>query len=853
MYQIELTLEGVLKCFNDDYEASTISAPDDDARAALIAILTQFSNQPVSFFQAEKDNRALIGYGATIVFLRVVNSMSVDDLKKTDVGYHRNNLVAYLHPVTQIPIWRLSALDNCTLVQMGMIWQTKIDFSLQGLLTFWSIAPEQQTYDTVRSLLTQYSNEPESAFQNLAYAVLLGKLGLITFLLRWKYRQDQLKTMSTKDQRQLLVDENYWRTGIAYQFLSGESAKRAYQRFVPYSDKALVEVALGWYVINKPYVTYNQVSWVTAHDSFTGDKEYLGFDASRDQNNNIDQQLASGIRAVRISADHDGELVHGHLKGGAPATDFGSLEGYLTRIKNFLDDETNKNEIITIIDESNGSDGISKIYTDCIGNYLFYPKTTGDNTPGDWPTIDHIRDGIWPTIKELVAQNKRVIVLHDENYDPNTPWRLHSYDGTNNNFLLSMDKDDYGLSEDYQYRPPFRTVQNDNSKRWNPNNHLYLINHYFYTHVPIIGDDTSKRSYSGKWGNAELVVEYAMLAWWQTGRKPNFIHVDFYDLPWVYNNFVFDLAAALNRPDAYGPFEVPYLIDAQKPIMIMDTFGAIDNKERQALRLGQTYTITCQAYKPDREEDNPHYYNIARSEDADGAAINLAPANSADVKQHWKIAYNTPRPGFALTSPDGEFALYDPNWNDPNRNIKSDKPMLILKTLQGNQEGTGMAMKALKVGLYLYKSDMFVGDNTEDLNKFNQELSLWQVVGASEILGDKPIIGRWEEDGNTVNNMNQRWLFSPIDGGDTLLSDWKVYPNMTANGGVIIVSPDSWNHGSEDVKPTLTQELAYANSIAEVIYFCDNQGYPVFYGDQTIQLFSDPGVNSYVRKGYKET
>lgn len=852
MYQIELTLEGVLKCFKDDVEVSTISALDNDARAALISILAQYSNQPVSFFQAEKDNKVLIGYGATIVFLRLVNSMSIDDIKKTDNSYHRNNLVAYLHPVTQIPIWRLSALDNCTLVQMGMMWQTKIDFSLQGLLTLWGIPLEQQTYDTVKSLLTQYSNEPDSVLENLTHAVLLGKLSLITFLLRWKYTQDQLKTMSTKDQRHILVDENYWRTGIAYQFLSGESAKREYQRFVPYSDKALVEVALAWYVINKPYVTYNEVSWVTTHDSFTGDKEYLGFDASRDQNRNIDEQLASGIRAVRISADHDGELVHGHLKGGAKATDFGSLDGYLNRIKKFLDNETNKNEIITIIDESNGSDGISKIYTDCLGNYLFYPKTTGDNTPDDWPTIDKIRDGNWPTIKELVARNKRVIVLHDENYDPNTPWRLHSYDGTKNNFLLSMDKDDYGLSEEYRYRPPFSTVQNDNPFRWNPNNHLYLINHYFYTKVD--DQDSSKRSYSGKWGNAELVVEYAMLAWWQTRRKPNFIHVDFYDLPWVYNNFVFDLASALNRPDAYGPFEVPYLIDAQKPIMIMDTFGAIDNNERQALRLGQTYTITCQAHKLD-QNGNEQNYNIARSEDVDGASVNLVPANSADVKQHWKIAYNTPRPGFALTSPDGVYALYDPNWDDPNRNVKASNNALILKTLLGNQRGTGMAMKALKSGLYLYKSDMFVGDNTENLNKFNQELSLWQVLGAGETLGDNYTVGRWEEDGNNSNNLNQCWLFSPIDGGDTLRSDWKVYSDMSAMaaGEMIASIPTSQDHWDEDIQPILTQELAYADSIAEVVYFSDYQQSITYYGDQTVQLGSAPAVTSYVRKGYKET
>lgn len=849
--QIELTIPGVLKHFsNFPNQQGAENTPSDGSRDEFISNIVEYSNKSSVNDFTNVSDKDLIGYGATIVFLFLTGIQTESLLKGGTLDDHRNSLIVNNQQHTHIPTWRLQALDNGSLVQIGLLWYTKIDFTVQGLLSLLKVQPDptKDPWATVVELLTHFSNEDQSVFAKLPKAVLLGKLGLIAFLIRWKYSATPttLKTLSTAQQRQLLVDENYWRTGIAYQFLSGEVfpehdkkkppvpvklLKMQYQRTTYFSDKELVNLALGWYVINKPYATYKDVSWILAHDSFTGDKKYLGGDASRDQDRNIEEQLASGVRAVRISTDSYGDLDHGGI------TKFGTIGGYLQRVGQFLKD--NPKEIVTIIDESNDwTDTINDAYNDNLKDYLFTPKDANITDPQNtWPTLADVQGGKLPSIKDMVSKNSRVIVLHNADYDTKFPWRLHSYDGKNSDFLLSMDLDNYGLDEGYDLRPPFSTAKNPDKQRWSDQNHLYLINHYFY--MKYLSHDSSSRAWSRRWGNSELAIEYAMLSWWRTGRKPNFIHADFYDLPNIFNNFIFDLAIGLNRPDAFSCFELPYIIDARKPVLIMDTIVGGDG-----LRLGQTYTITCMAgkYGPNGYET----YNIARVEDRDGAAVQLAPSNASDVKQQWKIVYNTPETGFALTSPDGYLALYDPNWADPDL-ATGPQNALIVKVLQGNQRGAGFAMQ----GSCLYKSNMRVGSNIgkSDLNNYTQLLSLWQAAGTGNYLDNDFDICRSAKNTNGVDN-RQAWKFTRID-SNPAPSDWDLYANqspVTANAVGQLPDDNGWHNEYQ----LLEQIEAFAVAHPDVTYFAFESDSILFCNDLQPQLGSS-SQNTYILKGYKET
>lgn len=862
MQQISLTEIGVLQHFSD-YTLPELQMMSSDKLSQCLK--DELRNHSYGLQSLDIDPDSLVVDLAVVVFLLKAANYTVTDLRAMTLEDEKNTLITWIYnqnnnptSLKYIPIWRLQALSSRHLLTMALLSYTKIDFTLEGLLPLFGKTYDPTNIPTawadVVSLLRHFYSDDQSDsnlnFNNLSHAVLLGKLGILVFYIRCNGIDitHNIKRDTSYNIREWVVKETYYRTGIAYQFLSGEIKQASndwiIKRYFPINDQELVTISLGWYVVDKPFAEYNEVTWVLAHDSFTGDKEYIGGDASRDQNCNIDQQLASGIRAVRISAEYYPEedeviLVHGHFGDDTPATNFGTLNNYLERIKNFLD--INKHEIITIIDESKWDERIASIYETQLGARIFnYNKEC---------TIDDLSKGVWPTLMQMRNWEYQVVVFNDNDFDSAVPWRFHSYDGISKDFFISMDRDDYGLDADYNCRPPFLDVQNIdadgnlNHERWNPGSHLYLLNHYIYHDVA--GHNSSSRYRSGRWGNGEYLIEYAMLAWQKTGRKPNFIQVDFYDLPFILTNFVFELATALNRVDAYGPFEVPDLINAKKPIFITDTIGETDG-----LRLGQVYTIQCVA-----QDKQNKSYNIARADDADGAAVYIAPSDPSNVRQHWKIVYNTPQTGFSIVTPDGKYALYDHNWDLPNRNINSKSNSLVLKDRSCDPRGKGFAMSLFdEEYIYLYKSNMAVPayDHISKKVFYTQELSLWQVLDTDDVIDNqKTNIGRWEKSSNIERNKNQKWIFTPIPSADTSPTWSKVSGTIQSITPAQQLPPvgenlDPGNHfWFENIKPILEQVKAFALANPTITYFFYTPGVNKIFLYSSISPTFDGGSPSY--------
>jgi hypothetical protein len=728
-----MTLPDLVVAFGTHTLAQVNAMSTAQLRQAMVNILVKFSNENAGDFSPQHTTtEALIGKGAVLFFLKNSGLLSEATLKSSSTDNHQNSLISLNHQYTNLPTWRLQLLADQQLVHLALTWYTKIEMTPFGVLkefdSYTTSQLKNMSADVLRNAMVQelarFSNEQTGTFQAIADDnILVGKLAVVVFLRRAQLKTDaELKDMSSDQQRTVLEQENHYRTGIPSQFLAKSiPAGWKYQLVEPMSAQKLVEMGLAWFVVDKPYAKYNDITSAMAHDSHTGDADSFFDRPFKDQYRTIQEQLRSGIRTARISSTGDAELKHS-MAG------FGTLENYLTAVVNFLKNDATE-DVFTIIDESKWSDKVKNVYTETLKDLLLEPGKDG------MPDLSDLQAGKWPTLKQMVQQGKRVVVFVNQPYDPQVPWRLPAYDS--DSFMISMDKDDYGWAPILNnIRPHFTEVKNQSvdkntgkKTRYKSGNPLYLLNHYIYLQV---GFNTSLQYFS-KWGIGELLIEYSKLAWALTKQRPNFLNVDFYDSePTPNGNFLFNCVIAMNWPDVLGPYHMVNKID--KPINLTDT---------DDLQIGKVYTISCVAKGSDETT-----YNVTRS--ADNVAVSLQKANASDPQQHWKLIYNTPSVGIALVDPEEQVALYDPGADDPNRNLRN-KHMECLPYTVG-EKSTAFAFRNIGDNKWRIYTDRFY-----DLPEANQ--SFVEVSGKDKDIVAGDPIGRWEDNGGD----NQKWVFTQVN------------------------------------------------------------------------------------------
>jgi hypothetical protein len=734
MIQIKMTPIGVLTQLGHKIEELQNASPDT-LRQLMIRELVSSSNEQESNF-ADKKIDELVEKIATLAFLVNSGLCSLETLKQRPMstGLQLDALINFNHQYTNIPVRQLNAISPLQNVQLALIWYTKYDMTQLGMCLMMGDQPKsvlEKAYhdgdhDGLRNtLISGLGNRSNQNIQKYFQAIeddniLIGKAAIIMFINRANLKtDDELRHMTTEEQRKLVEDETHFRTGIPSHFLGTDFKADSKLQFLnPLTDQELVEMANAWFVIDKPYAKYNEITSAMAHDSHTGG-HLLPKDLYKrpwqDQNNPISEQLQSGIRTVRISSTSGGDLRHS-------GTDFGTLDDYLKEVAKYFKNNATK-DIFTIIDEpTDWSDYLKKIYIDNLGELLFEPGKNG------MPSLEELQKGNWPTLKEMVDKGQRVVLFVNKPYDEkNTPWRLPAYDAEN--FLISMDKDDYGYFpidvNDSSVRPNFNEVKNQDHRRYKAGNPLYLLNHYFYSITRIAS--TSYEEYD-VYGVGEPIIEYSMNAWAETNQKPNFLNVDFYSLEGK-ANYLFDLVLAMNRPDAFGPYYAVSKIGRPIQITLADT-----------LEVGQIYTISCVA------KNNGTTFNITRGPAKE--TVSVQPADPTNPQQHWKLIYNTPYPGFALVDPSESSYLCDPSTDDPNRNPKPPKAMYC-KSLEKGEKATSFAM--------IQKKDYWVVYNDRTYDGARVNLSILEVTGGDP-KPDRTNIGRWE---NNKGN-NQRWIFNKV-------------------------------------------------------------------------------------------
>lgn len=424
--------------------------------------------------------------------------------------------------------------------------------------------------------------------------------------------------------------------------------------------------------------SYRHVTTAMAHDSHTALKEYGDKEdvpQNVDQTQPIEEQLAGGIRTVRISCgtfnDPDTVILqHGDPNEFGPMCVFGTLNDYLSKVKEFLDN--NPNEVITIIDEGDADGYLNYLYH--LKNPPQQPDPTIPHDPGTPLTKEEERKGTadfrdkvhhvyqialpyliytdandirqgWPSLNDMIASGRRVMVFMAN-------LACLAYPAYYPQGMISMN--DYSADQpDGDEKRNRRPIEQDSfffsNRASNPidENTLYLMNQQ-YIHTMAKGWTESWRDFS-VWTVGDLLVENTIRAWQITGRKPNFINVDFYQGVNGARSTLIDLVNTLNQCDSSDQVIERW---AGSPITIQD-YRTRKYPGIPTLQIGRIYKIASA-----KSQD------LYLTKDGQGL-LSLQPAND-NRNQQWMLKYNSPSYGIALVNQDSGqylFASFDRDGN----------------------------------------------------------------------------------------------------------------------------------------------------------------------------------------------
>jgi hypothetical protein len=260
-----------------------------------------------------------------------------------------------------------------------------------------------------------------------------------------------------------------------------------------------------------------------SHDSFaiSADPWALG----RNQEIDLLQQLELGVRMLQVQAHmKDDELRFCHTS--CLLFDGGTIEGYLTKVKSFLD--RNPNEVITII-IANPEDIAPAVFEDV------FEKSQMAGLAYTTPHSPMKRDD-WPTLGEMITSGKRVVVFMDKGFEPK-----HSSASTS---LTTRRPPETGyIIPQFQamWEDPYDPDNSDFACRVDrtqgplaPNQQLNLINHNLNINLfGIIGRGLRipNRSNAPVTNRISSITEHAEnCAPFADEKKPNFVLLDWVDI-----------------------------------------------------------------------------------------------------------------------------------------------------------------------------------------------------------------------------------------------------------------------------------------------------------------------------------
>ena len=243
---------------------------------------------------------------------------------------------------------------------------------------------------------------------------------------------------------------------------------------------------------------FDEVSYPMTHNAMSNAED--GWNLPN-QNFNIVTQLEAGVRGMMLDTyDEDGEIVLCHVLCGLGSR---PLVDALTEIRVFLDE--NPGEVFSIIFESYIENSETAAAVEESGLIdLTYAHTVGEP---------------WPTLRELIEADTRVMIFQEKPGDEAYPWLMYFWE--------------------HAWETPFSFAEPEDfscgANRGDPEAPLFLLNHFLTSPLGGSSDLAEMVNYNPPF------LERAEQCKEEGEALPNFVAVDFYDL-----GDLFDVTQSLN-------------------------------------------------------------------------------------------------------------------------------------------------------------------------------------------------------------------------------------------------------------------------------------------------------------------
>lgn len=230
---------------------------------------------------------------------------------------------------------------------------------------------------------------------------------------------------------------------------------------------------------------FDEVSYATTHNAFAIEGVY----AVHNQTRSVRTQLDEGVRGLMLDTHYNDEDLASYCHGPCVIGQEPLVDG-LTVIRTFLDE--NPREVVTIIFESYISSADTLAAFEASGLLAYVRRQ-----PLDAP---------WPTLETMIATGERLVVFTDAgggDYD----WYLDQFTYAFQNDYAAESAADFTCEAD----------------RGSQSNAIFIMNHFLTS--PFASEALSA-----------MVNPYDVLAprvadcWTETGKRPNFVTVDFYEI-----------------------------------------------------------------------------------------------------------------------------------------------------------------------------------------------------------------------------------------------------------------------------------------------------------------------------------
>jgi hypothetical protein len=268
--------------------------------------------------------------------------------------------------------------------------------------------------------------------------------------------------------------------------------------------------------------TYNNITFLGAHDSPFLRDETTGFSTSGNQFYNSTVQLSAGVRLltaqVHKTNNSDTGATEWHLcHSSCVLLDAGKLSTWLTEIKTWMDG--NPNEVVTILlvnsDGALASDFAGEFDASGIVKYSYKPSNS--STPASWPTLG-----------SMIAANTRLVTFVASLSDnTGAPYLLDEF-----NYIFENNFDNSSPS-DFSCNPNRPSELSNNPTAAVQSNRMFLMNHFLYSkqafgiEIPDINNINTTNAIGGATFSLGTRMTVCAALY---GKQPNFVIVDFFNV-----------------------------------------------------------------------------------------------------------------------------------------------------------------------------------------------------------------------------------------------------------------------------------------------------------------------------------